>query len=85
MEKYVQKHENGVSFLIEFRFDDREADAVEHSWPDFTFHLERGEGWGVFPEKGYGGAALVDGIFTPGGKFIKGIWRGVILKCCPKY
>ena len=74
----MQKHENGVSIFIEFRFNDREADAVVHCWSDFTFHLERGEGWGVIPEKGYGGAALVDGNHAPGGKFIEGVWRGVI-------
>ena len=78
MEKIVREYGNGVSFFVEFRFDERESNAVAHCWPDFTFHLQRGEGWGVIPEKGYGGAALVDGNYAPGGKFIDGVWKGVI-------
>lgn len=78
MEISKKKLENGYSFYVEFRFDAREENAVAHCWPDFTFHLERGEGWGVIPEKGYGGAALVDGNHAPGGKFIEGVWKGII-------
>jgi hypothetical protein len=78
VETSKKKLENGYSFYVEFRFDDREANAVAHYWSDFTFYLERGDGWGVIPEKGYGGAALVDGKHAPGGRFIEGVWKGII-------
>ena len=78
MEISKKKHKNEYSYFVELRFDDREANAVALCWPDFTFHLDRGEGWGVIPEKGYGGAALIDGKYAPGGKFIDRVWKGVI-------
>lgn len=73
-----KKDENGYSFFIEFRLDANEAKAVEHCWPDLTFHLKNGKHWRVIPNPGYGGAVLVDGNHRFGGKFIDGVWKGIV-------
>ena len=78
MKKKYSDFGNGVSYNIEFSLDKRELDAVKRFWPEFTFHLNRGEGWGVIPNDGFFGVAWVDGNPAPGGKFNDGVWKGII-------
>lgn len=78
MEKKYTDYGNGVSYIIEFRLDKKELDAVNRFWPEFTFHLKRGEGWGVIPDEHFFGVAWVDGNPAAGGKFKDGVWRGII-------
>jgi len=78
MKLEVNRYKKTESFEIVLHLNEIEAKAVRFLWPDFCFPLRRDEGWGVIPDQGYGGVAWFDNNPVPGGKFVNGIWRGII-------
>ena len=78
MKKKYDDYGNGVSYVVEFSIDKKEREAVKRFWPELTFPLKGGEGWGVMPDKDFFGVAWVDGNPLAGGKFRDGVWRGIV-------